>query len=216
MISDKRKPRIDYKFRQWSNVKTWALMVLMVVVAVVGVLYYMTLRDNITMTIRVEEAEDKVDKQTEEWMPASLKMFETNNMTWEKYMAEVKANDSVESIGLWEVIPFSAYSSKDEGVTDETSIGFPIAKFGMYFNLVARAKSSFAGIGDIILVKWWKDLTIIPLLVVDYCPVCESDNPEKAEIDIYFGADYLGAIEFGIQKMEAWIIKSQAIASREK
>ena len=131
-------------------------------------------------------------------------------------MAEVKANESTEEIGLWETLTFSAYSSEDEGVNNYAADGTDIAKYSMTRNFGASARSSFADIGDTILVKWWKDLTIIPILIVDVCPVCEVESPEKAEIDIYFGADYLGAIEFGIQKMEAWIIKSQAIASREK
>ena len=38
-----KKKRTNYQFRLMSNIKTWALMVLMVVVAIVGVLYYMTL-----------------------------------------------------------------------------------------------------------------------------------------------------------------------------
>ena len=101
-----KKKRTNYQFRLMSNMKTWALMVLMVVVAVVGVLYYMTLRDNITMTIRVEEAEDKVDDMTTEWMPTSKSMFDTNNEIWGNWMAEVKANDSTEEIGLWEEIIF--------------------------------------------------------------------------------------------------------------
>ncbi len=211
-----KKKRTNYQFRLMSNIKTWAIGILTVALAVSSLFAYMKFRDNIKMTIMVQESEDKVDDMTDEWLPVSLQMFETNNMTWEKYMAEVKANDSTEEIGLWEEIVFSAYSSQDEGVDNYAADGTDIAKYSMTRNFAAVAKSSYADIGDIILVKWWKDLTIMPWLIVDICPVCEPNNPEKAEIDLYFGADYLDAVNFGKQKMDTWIIKSQAIASREK
>ncbi len=206
-MTEKRKPRIDYKFRQWSNAKTWALMALMVVVAVVGVLYYMTFRDNIRLTISESQAETKVDKQTDQFLPTLDSLIDMTKTANDKLELELRKPN--EQLGTWEIYTFSAYTSQDEGVDNISSIGLDIGKYSMYFWPVAIAGDSYIEYGDTLLVRDFPGSTgITAFIALDTGGGLEVGKEDVPEIDVYFGNDLTEAFKFGEHRLEVWVIKN--------
>lgn len=209
-MTEKRK-RTNYRFRLWSNVKTYVIGFLIAVVAVSVTFVWLTLRDNVKLTIRlieadveIDEAEAKVDKSTDQFLPTLDSLIGMTKMANEKLELELRKPN--ERLGTWEIYTFSAYTSLDDGVNNISAIGLDIGKWSMYQNFVAVAGDSYIEYGDTLIVKW-KDGTIKSFTAVDTGGALTVGDPDKAEVDVYMGNDLDKAFEFGIQRLEVWVIK---------
>ena len=196
-----------------SAVKSWALMFLMVLLAAALTTDYFFLRESVLWEARAIQEEEFSQKQLETWMPDSKDMFDTNNMTWELYMAAVKANEGeINELGLWVTYTFSAYTSLDDGVDNIAADGTDIGKGSVTRNYGAVPQDSWINRGDEIIIRWWEDLLPRVVLIVDYFPTGVVGDPEEPEIDLYFGVDVLRALKFGIQRMDVIVLKGGTIA----
>ena len=194
---------MDYrnKGRIINIVKTWIIVLLLVVLASGGtftVMNFQIAQDyKANLGKALEVIEGTINNFTTSYNTVSDTLLDMNGDLAD---LEIGVNQ-VSNIGVWDVMTVTAYTSRDEGVNNISSIGMDIAKWSMYMNFCAVDMNGPIDYGDTVIVKM-PDGTLKSFIAVDTGGGLEID-----QIDLYFGYNLEEAFNFGKQRLEVWVLK---------
>jgi 3D (Asp-Asp-Asp) domain-containing protein len=198
-----QKPKMDYrqKGKILSIIKTWIIVVLLIVLASGGTFTVMNYQMAADYKANLGRALGVIEGTIENFTTSYNTVSSTlQDITQEVTDLEVEVKQ-VNNIGVWDVFTVTAYTSLDDGVNETSAIGMNIAKWSKYFGVCAINPDGPIDYGDTVIVRM-PDGTMKSYIAVDTGGALTED-----QIDLYFGYNLEEAFDFGRQRLEVWVLK---------